>query len=251
MSFSFSCQFLQLKSNCGVSIYMNKIKKQAVVKAAVKTQPLYTIGDEIANSILHGVGTLSAVAGLVLLTLKAAGIFGGRFSSPLAVVSVIIFAATMIGMFLVSTLYHAIQHPGAKRILRRFDHSMIFIFIAGTYTPFCLIALQGAWGWSLFAAEWVLALTGIILNVFNSKILKKVEIVAYILMGWAIVIGFVPLLRSVPFVSIILLIGGGVAYTLGTIWYRKKHLLHTHVIWHSFVILGTVCHWFSIWFIMK
>ncbi len=231
---------------------MNKIKKPAEAKAAAKTaMPFYTIGDEIANSILHGVGALCAIAGLVLLTLKAAGIFGGQPTSPLTVTAVVVFAATMIGMFLVSALYHGIQQQDAKRILRRFDHSMIFIFIAGTYTPFCLIALQGAWGWSLFAAEWALALIGITLNIFNSKILKKIEVAAYILMGWAIVIGFVPLLRAVPAASIILLIGGGIAYTMGTIWYRKKHILHTHIVWHSFVIIGTVCHWFSVWFLMN
>ena len=210
--------------------------------------PLYTIGEEIANSIIHGIGTLGAIAGLVLLILKTEGILGGQRADNLDIIAAILFAATMIGMFLISTLYHAIQHQGAKRILRKIDHSVIFIFIAGTYTPFCLSGLKGAWGWSLFAVEWSLALFGIILNILDFKALKKIEVAAYILMGWAIVVGCVPLIHSVPIQSVILLFVGGVVYTLGTIWYRKKNVLLNHAIWHGFVLIGTVCHWFSIWY---
>jgi hemolysin III len=156
----------------------------------------------------------------------------------------------MIAMFLVSTLYHAIQHEGAKRIFRKIDHSTIFIFIAGTYTPFCLSGLKGAWGWSLFAVEWSLALLGIILNILNFKAIKKIEVAAYILMGWAIVAGCVPLVRAVPIKSIILLVAGGIIYTLGTFWYRKKNVSFSHGIWHTFVLMGTVCHWFAVWYLM-
>jgi hemolysin III len=154
-------------------------------------------------------------------------------------------------MFLASTLYHAVQHRGAKQILRVLDHCAIYLFIAGTYTPFCLSALKGGWGWSLFAIEWSLAVLGIALYASNNKAIKKIVVAVYILMGWAIVVGFVPLLRSAPMISVILLISGGVLYTLGTIWYRKskKHIKGAHVVWHSFVLLGTVCHWFSIWFL--
>ena len=210
----------------------------------------YTIGEEIINSILHGIGTLGAIAGLVLLTLKTSGTLGGQRAGNLDIIAVIIFAATMIAMFLVSTLYHAIQHEGAKRIFRKIDHSTIFIFIAGTYTPFCLSGLKGAWGWSLFAVEWFLALLGIILNILNYKALKKIEMTAYILMGWAIVAGCVPLVRSVPIKSIILIVAGGIIYTLGTFWYRKKNVFLAHGIWHAFVLMGTVCHWFAVWYLM-
>ena len=127
---------------------------------------------------------------------------------------------------------------------------MIFVFIAGTYSPICLIGLGGAWGWTLFAVEWSLALLGITLNILDYKALRKIEIAAYIMMGWAIVVGFVPLVRSVPIQSVILLITGGVAYTLGTLWYRMKSIRFTHAIWHVFVLIGTVCHWFSIWFLI-
>jgi hemolysin III len=156
----------------------------------------------------------------------------------------------MIAMFLISTLYHAIQHHGAKRVLRRLDHSVIFVFIAGTYSPICLIGLQGAWGWSLFAVEWSLALLGITLNILDHKALKKLELAAYIMMGWAIVVGCIPLVQSVPIQSIVLLIAGGISYTLGTIWYRRKHVRLTHVVWHVFVLIGTICHWFSVWYLI-
>jgi hemolysin III len=209
--------------------------------------PFYTIGEEIANSILHGIGTLAAIAGLVLLTLKTRGILGGHKGAVMDTTAVLIFSSAMTGMFLASTLYHAIQHRGAKRILRIFDHSVIYLFIAGTYTPLCLSGLKGAWGWSLFGVEWGLAIIGITLYVLGNKALKKIEVIVYILMGWAIVIGFVPLLRSVPALCVILLFAGGLLYTLGTIWYRKKHIKGTHAVWHVFVLLGTVCHWFSIY----
>jgi hemolysin III len=217
--------------------------------SAAAVPPFYTTGEEIANSVLHGIGALAATAGLVLLNLKTQGGLGGRRAAVTDIAAAILFTATMIGMFLVSTLYHAIQRQSVKRIFRKLDHSVIFIFIAGTYTPICLSGLRGAWGWSLFAVEWALALTGIILNILDSKTIKKIEITVYIMMGWAIIAGFVPLIRSVPAVSIVLLLAGGAAYTLGVVFYRKKSIRHTHAIWHTFVIIGAVCHWFSIWYL--
>ena len=211
--------------------------------------PLYSIGEEIADSILHGIGTLGAITGLVLLNLKLRGVLGESRGSGLDITAGILFAAAMIAMFLASTLYHAIQHAGAKRVLRILDHSVIYIFIAGTYTPFCLSALKGPWGWSIFAVEWSLALLGITLYVLDCKALKRIEVAVYVLMGWVILVGFFPLMRSVQVPTVILLIAGGIAYTLGTVWYRKKHVWGTHIVWHSFVLLGAVCHWFSIWYI--
>jgi hemolysin III len=218
---------------------------------AVAVFPFYTIGEEIGNSIIHGIGVLGSIAGLVLLTLKTKGLLGGPRGDIIDITAVILFAAAMIAMFLASTLYHAIQHQRTKKIMRILDHSMIYLFIAGTYTPFCLSGLKGAWGWSLFALEWSLAILGIALYASGNKAIKKIEVGVYILMGWAIIVGFFPLLRSVPLISVILLIAGGVAYTVGTIWYRmsKKNVKGAHVVWHSFVLLGTICHWFSIWFL--
>ena len=230
----------------GVSIYVNIIKRPSTTAIF----PSYTIGEEIANSILHGIGTLGAIAGLVLLNLKTRGLLGAERASNLDITAALLFAATMVGMFLASTLYHAVQHQGAKRVLRRLDHSLVFIFIAGTYTPLCLIGLRGAWGWSLFAVEWSFALLGVFLNILDCKSTKKIELAAYIIMGWAIIVGSVPLFRSVPIKCIILLIAGGVAYTIGTLWYRRKDVRFTHVVWHVFVLIGTICHWLSIWYLL-
>ena len=212
--------------------------------------PFYSIGEEIANSILHGIGTLGAIAGLVMLSLKTGGYLSAERASNPDILAAILFAATMIGMFLVSTLYHAVQHQGAKRVLRKFDHSLVFIFIAGTYTPLCLCGLRGAWGWSLFGVEWFFAFLGIFLNILDYKAIRKIELAAYIIMGWVIIVGSVPLVRSVPAESVILLIAGGAAYTIGTIWYRRKNVRFTHAVWHIFVLIGTVCHWFAIWYLI-
>ena len=231
---------------------INSVKKYVKIitnNSTAAVLPFYTIGEEIANSVLHGIGALAAITGLVFLNLKNTGFLDGNRAANIDIVATVLFTATMIGMFLISTLYHAIQHQSVKSLFRKLDHSVIFIFIAGTYTPICLSGLRGAWGWSLFAVEWALALTGIILNIMDSKTIKKIEITVYIMMGWAIIIGLVPLINRVPIISIILLLAGGAAYTLGAVFYKKKSIKHTHVIWHTFVIIGAVCHWFSIWYL--
>jgi hemolysin III len=216
-------------------------------KNSAITLPFQTLGEEIANAILHGFGVLLAAAGLVLLVLKAYGYLGNSPGNAMTVIAYIVFTAAMIGMFLSSTLYHAIQHKGAKRILRVLDHAAIYIFIAGTYTPFCLLGLRGVWGWTIFGIEWALAITGVVLYAVNCRVFKKVELAVYILMGWVIVASWVPLIRAIPRISLILLIAGGIAYSLGTLWYRRGNHRGAHVTWHVFVLAGAVCHWWSIW----
>ncbi|GHT97762.1 hemolysin III [Spirochaetia bacterium] len=211
--------------------------------------PFQTPGEEIANSILHGIGSLLAVAGLVLLVLRGIGYLGGSGGGALPVTAFIIFTVTMIIMFLASTLYHAIQHEGAKRVFRILDHSAIYLLIAGTYTPLCLVGLRGVWGWTIFGIEWALALTGITLYAVNCTILKKIELGVYIAMGWAVVISWIPLYHSIPLISLILIGAGGVSYTLGTLWYSKPQKRGTHVTWHVFVLIGAVLHWWAIWFL--
>jgi hemolysin III len=225
---------------------MQTVSKES--KKKLSPLPFQTPGEEIANSILHGIGGLLAIAGLVLLSLRANGLLGGKGGGALAVSSYVIYTASLICMFLASTLYHAMQHEKTKQIFRIIDHSAIYLLIAGTYTPYCLTVLNGPFGWVLFGAEWGLAMIGITLYAINYKPLKKIEVVVYILMGWAIVIGWSPLYRALPRLSLILLVAGGVAYTLGTIWYAQKVRRGTHVTWHVFVLAGAVCHWFSIWF---
>jgi hemolysin III len=206
--------------------------------------PFQTPGEEIANSILHGLGAFFSIAGLIVLVIKADG--GG--GNPLALVSYVMFTATMVTMFLASTLYHAIQHEGAKRVFRVLDHCAIYLLIAGTYTPFCLLGLKGALGWTFLGFEWVLAAAGIILYAANWSFIRKAELAIYILMGWAIVAGWLPLSKTLPQISMVLLAAGGVSYTMGTFWYSKPHWRGAHVAWHVFVIGGAACHWGSVWF---
>ena len=210
--------------------------------------PFQTPGEEIANSVLHGLGVFLAVAGLTLLALRTKGYFGGTVVSGLEIACYMIFSATMLSMFLASTLYHAIQHERAKRVFQILDHSAVYLLIAGTYTPFSLLGLQGAWGWTYFGIEWALAITGTVLYAVNFKLLKKTELWVYMLMGWAIIAGLWRLYERIPFISFVLLIAGGIAYTAGTFWYRRRHRRGAHVIWHLHVITGCTCHWLSLWF---
>ncbi len=201
--------------------------------------PFQTPGEEIANAVIHGIGALLSVAALTLLVLRG--------TDSWAVVSFAIYGASLILLFTASTLYHALTHEGAKRVFQVFDHGAIYLLIAGTYTPFCLVPLRGAWGWTLFGIEWGLAILGITLYAVGVKALKKIEVAVYILMGWCIVVGWTPLYRSVSGATLFWLIAGGVFYTAGTFWYRQKIKRGTHVTWHVFVLAGAVAHFWAIW----
>ena len=209
----------------------------------------YTTKEETGHSILHGAGTLGAIAGLVLLSLKTRGFLGWERDSNLNIAAALIFSITLIGLFLASTLYHVTPQKKVKRIFRIADHAAVVTFIAGSYTPFCLSGLGGFGGWAIFSIQWFLAITGITLNILGSRALRKVEVTAYIIMGWFFLFILIPLMQSVRPISIVLLLIGGLIYSVGTIWYRMKHIRGTHVIWHGFVLGGAVCHWFSVWFV--
>jgi hemolysin III len=155
----------------------------------------------------------------------------------------------MIIMFLASTLYHALRHDQAKRVFRVLDHGAIYFLIAGTYTAYGLIVLRGALGWVYFGLEWGLAAAGISLYAAGFKFIKRIELAIYLIMGWSIVAGFPRLLRTMPGPALAFLAAGGLAYTLGTIWYSRRRRL-SHVIWHVFVLAGAVFHWFSIWLLL-
>jgi hemolysin III len=226
---------------------LNALHKPYVTYPIPRPLPFQTPTEEIANAVLHGIGTGLSIAGLVLLALRANGHLNGTGGGTATITAYVLFAASMICMFLASTLYHAIAHEGAKRVFRVLDHAAIYLLIAGTYTPFCLLSIKGALGWTLFGMEWALAITGITLFALSNRFLKKAEIGVYMLMGWAVAFSAFRLVRAIPPVSVIFLFGGGVAYTLGTIWYGRKHRRGSHVIWHVFVLIGAYCHWFSIW----
>ena len=199
------------------------------------------ISEEIANGITHGIGVLLSIAGLVILIVQAA-----RYGTAWHVVSYTIFGSTMFILYLASTLYHSIQHQKAKIILRIIDHSAIFLLIAGTYTPFVLVTLRGAWGWSLFGIIWGLAITGIIFKCITIGRFRILSVFIYIAMGWLVVIAMPKIINALDRTSLVLLISGGLSYTLGTIFYAWKNLPFSHAVWHLFVLGGTITHFFAV-----
>ena len=206
-------------------------------------QKAYTLGEEIFSSVTHGIGTLLSVGGTVVLIVAAA-----MFGDALTVVSVTIFGASMIILYCMSTLYHAITHPKAKRFFRVMDHNTIFFLIAGTYTPITLTILRGALGWTLFGVVWGAAVVGIVLNSVDLEKFRKPSVVCYIAMGWVIVIAIRPLLEKMDALCLWLLVAGGVFYTVGVIFYAIKKVRYFHSVWHIFVLAGSLCHYLSILF---
>ncbi len=201
----------------------------------------YSKGEEIANSITHGLGVLLSITGLVFLILEAAW-----YGTARHIVSGSLYGASLILLYLASTLYHAIQQPKAKRILRIFDHSAILVLIAGTYTPLTLISLHGAWGWSLFGTIWGLALMGIVMEVTSLRRFRALLIALYLIMGWAVVVAVKPMLHNVSSLGLWLLLAGGLSYTGGVGFYLWKKLPYHHAIWHLFVLLGSALHYLAI-----
>ncbi|MFC1548672.1 hemolysin III family protein [Candidatus Omnitrophota bacterium] len=200
--------------------------------------------EERANSITHGFGLLLSVAGLLILV-ASAGIYG----DIRRVACFSIYGGTLIILYAASTLYHAFPLGRTKDIFRIIDHSAIYILIAGSYTPFALISLRGAWGWALFGVIWALALSGIVFTIFfdiNRSIVLSTII--YLIMGWLAVIAIKPILNNIPFNGIVLLIAGGALYTSGVIFHIFNKLPFHHAIWHLFVLGGSICHYFAILF---
>ena len=206
----------------------------------VKTKtPMYTLGEEISNAITHGLGAAAAIVGSVFLILKAGA--GAARLIPSAA-----YAVSMVLLFGMSSVYHSISNVRAKSILRICDHSSVFLLIAGTYSPYTMIALRGIAGVILFSAVWITAVVGTTLNIFGLERFKKITMVCYILSGWSVIFAIVPLVRSLPLPGCILLFAGGIFYTVGLIFYRMKHVRFMHTIWHVLVLGGAVCHYFSI-----
>ena len=197
-------------------------------------------GEEIANSVSHGVGFLAAVAALSILVVAAVG----RGYAP-GVVGAAVFGATLVSLYLTSTLYHAWPRTRTKRVLRVVDHSAIFLLIAGTYTPFTLGVLRGAWGWTLFGLVWGLALVGVVSKVLVGVRYPKISTWVYLSMGWLVLIAAKPLWTQVPAWGLFWLAMGGIAYTLGVPFYAAKAVRFSHFVWHLFVLAGSACHFFA------
>ena len=201
----------------------------------------YRFGEELAHSIIHGVGIVLAIVGLSVLVALAA-----MRGSALHVTACAIYGATLILLYVASTLYHSIPLPGAKRVLRVLDHCAIYLLIAGTYTPFALVNLRGPWGWGLLSAVWALAIAGVVFKSLATGKARILSVVFYLLLGWCVVWVFGPLARVVPARGLQLLFAGGLAYTLGVVFYVWKRLPYHHAIWHVFVLAGSVLHFFAI-----
>jgi hemolysin III len=196
--------------------------------------------EEVINAATHGIGVGLAIAGFVLLML-----FAFTEGSVYHRVGFTIFGASMVVLYLASTLYHAFSHPVRKQLFRKFDHMSIFLLIAGTYTPFCLNALPGWVGWTIFGIIWACAIAGIVLKTFYTGRHENISTFLYIIMGWLVLPAIKILFDSTSLSTFIFLIGGGIFYTLGTYFFVKDKRYY-HSIWHLFVLGGSTCHFFSV-----
>lgn len=202
----------------------------------------YSVGEEIANAVTHGVAALMSVAGLAILVGFAVAYSG----TPMVITAVSVFGASMVFLYVASTLYHAIPNPRAKRILQRLDHSMIFVLIAGSYTPFCLVTLEGVTGIALCIAVWAIAIAGIALQGLLIQKSKWLNSLLYLAMGWLVILVIEPLIENLPQGGLWLLTAGGLAYSLGVIFYIWKRLPYSHAIWHVFVFAGTLLQFLAV-----
>jgi hemolysin III len=202
--------------------------------------PNYSKSEELANTVISAISTVLAIVGSAVLIVSAV-----KYGESWHVVSCSIFAATLILLYTASTLYHGFRHLPSKHKLRVLDHSAIFLLIAGTYTPFVLVNLRGPWGWSLFGVTWAIAVLGI---GFGMKLQRRriLAVVLYNLMGWAVLVAIKPLFATVAPMGLILLLIGGLAYTIGVGFYAWRRLPHHHAIWHVFVLAGSTAHYFAI-----
>jgi hemolysin III len=214
------------------------------VRAAPRSlERLQSRGEEIANALSHGVGLALAIAGLPVLIV--ASLRGG--ASVAEVVGVCVFGASAILLYLASTLYHALAHLPVRRLLQLLDHAAIYLFIAGTYTPFTLGVLHGGWGWGLFGTIWGLAFAGLLFKVFGGTRYPRLSALLYLAMGWVVLVAIHPLWLHLSAAGLALLFAGGVAYTLGVIFFLlDEKLRYAHFVWHLFVLAGTVLHFFAV-----
>lgn len=203
----------------------------------------YTLAEEVANSVIHGIGLLLAIAGLGVLCGFAA-VYGNSWH----IVTCSIFAATLILCFSASTLYHSISHERAKRVLRSIDHSSIFLLIAGTYTPFTLVTLHGPLGWWLFGIIWALAVLGLVVQFTPLRKMRALSIILSVLMGWMVIVAIKPLVENLATNGLWLLVIGGLCYTFGIVFYLWRKLRFHHAIWHMFTLAGGVLHFFAVLF---
>lgn len=204
------------------------------------TRHAYSVAEEWLHSVSHGVGLIAAIVGLVFMLLRA--------DDPLAISAAAIYGVTLILMFLSSTLYHAISNQKAKGLLKLFDHSAIYLLIAGTYTPLLLVAVGGWLGITMTAIIWTLAVGGVAFKLVAQHRFPKVSVMTYLLMGWIALGVIYPLYVALPGAGLWLLVAGGLCFSIGVFFYVAKKVKYTHAIWHLFVLGGCSCHYFSIYY---
>jgi hemolysin III len=219
---------------------------EAVVESAVPVPEAphrrsYTRGEEIANWATHGLGLVASVVGLTLLI-----VYASLRGNAWHVVSFTVFGLTLLILYTVSTIYHAHRDPRAKRLFRKLDHAAIFLLIAGTYTPFLLTHLRGPWGWTLFGVIWGLCGAGAVFQLFFGERYRLISTLAYVFVGWLIVVALEPMVRYVPHGGLWLLLAGGLCYTLGVVFYLWQRLRYHHAVWHTFVLGGSTCHYLAV-----
>jgi hemolysin III len=213
---------------------------EAVVHGREK---LYTLGEELAHALTHGLGVVLAIAGLTVMVARAT-----LYGETVHIVGAAIFGATLVLMYAASTLYHSIPLPRAKKVLRIIDHSTIYLLIAGTYTPLTLVTLNGTVGWTLFTIVWALALVGVVFKIFATGRFERLSLAIYLGMGWCVLLAIKPLLRELPTGGLVLLVAGGLAYSGGVAFYVWERLRYHHAIWHAFVLAGSVLQYFAVLF---
>jgi hemolysin III len=211
-----------------------------------ENQGLFSIREEIANAITHGIGALLSLAALVILIIIAS--YNG---TAWHIVGFTVYGSAMLILYLASTLYHSLTHMGAKNLFRKFDHMSIFLLIAGTYTPFCLTVLSGWIGWTIFGITWTCAICGIVLKAFHTGKHERLSTFLYVIMGWLIAPAIKPLYDAVNFKTFAFLMLGGFFYTAGTYFFLKDTKNpYYHSIWHLFVLAGSVSHFFSVFYLL-
>ena len=205
-------------------------------------QPHYPLGDILANAITHGVGALLAIVGAVYL------IVSSMRGTAWQVASCSVFCATLVLVYICSTLYHSLVRTRARHVFQVLDHSAIYLLIAGTYTPFTLVSLRGPVGWTLFAVVWALAIAGVIFKSFAVDRFEVASAIVYLFQGWFVVFAFRPLLHAMGWHGVLWLAAGGLAYTLGIVFFALDRLRYFHAVWHLFVLAGSIAHYFAILF---
>lgn len=203
----------------------------------------YSKSEELANTITHAIATALSITGLVFMV-----IFSVKYGDTYHIVSSAIYGASLILLYTSSTLYHLIPHIPLKKVFQKLDHAMIYILIAGSYTPYTLVSLRGPWGWSIFGTVWGLALIGLALELFLPRRIRWLSLSLYLSLGWMAVLVAKPLIDNIDTGGLVLLVSGGLFYSFGVIFYVWKSLYFQHAIWHLFVIAGSLCHFFSIFF---